>query len=232
MHFHKSFFIESILTQLLGKFNYLKWLCLVPRLNKSCILFFITLFLFVLFIALTGINDFSYLHTNCFELSIYVGCDKYPHESELPEEWENNRESLIVFMEQVWNKNTWADSNLDLFQVNSFSLIGVFYIWLPQLTVFYYLPIRLSRGRAECKVFPKTLAVESKSRSGSTNSEQKGIHLAHHVPKSQNKSLPWGLPRETWGCVQWCANGAPLMQWEFHFLSTPGVSPESASEHI
>lgn len=50
---------------------------------------------------LTGINDFSYLHTNCFELSIYVGCDKYPHESELPEEWENNRESLIVFMEQV-----------------------------------------------------------------------------------------------------------------------------------
>uniref|UniRef100_A0A493TCA5 Peptidase M14 domain-containing protein n=1 Tax=Anas platyrhynchos platyrhynchos TaxID=8840 RepID=A0A493TCA5_ANAPP len=48
-----------------------------------------------------SINDFSYLHTNCFELSIYVGCDKYPHESELPEEWENNRESLIVFMEQV-----------------------------------------------------------------------------------------------------------------------------------
>lgn len=60
-----------------------------------------TVSFFVFFIALTGINDFSYLHTNCFELSIYVGCDKYPHESELPEEWENNRESLIVFMEQV-----------------------------------------------------------------------------------------------------------------------------------
>lgn len=64
----------------------------------------ITISFFVLFIALTGINDFSYLHTNCFELSIYVGCDKYPHESELPEEWENNRESLIVFMEQVSSK--------------------------------------------------------------------------------------------------------------------------------
>lgn len=50
---------------------------------------------------MAGLNDFSYLHTNCFELSIYVGCDKFPHESELPEEWENNRESLIVFMEQV-----------------------------------------------------------------------------------------------------------------------------------
>ncbi|XP_005994602.1 inactive carboxypeptidase-like protein X2 isoform X2 [Latimeria chalumnae] len=48
-----------------------------------------------------SINDFSYLHTNCFELSIHVGCDKFPHETELPEEWENNRESLLVFMEQV-----------------------------------------------------------------------------------------------------------------------------------
>ncbi|XP_078500145.1 inactive carboxypeptidase-like protein X2 isoform X2 [Lissotriton helveticus] len=48
-----------------------------------------------------SINDFSYLHTNCFEVSIYLGCDKFPHESDLPEEWENNRESLIVFMEQV-----------------------------------------------------------------------------------------------------------------------------------
>ncbi|KAM4636038.1 inactive carboxypeptidase-like protein X2 [Discoglossus pictus] len=48
-----------------------------------------------------SINDFSYLHTNCFEISIYLDCDKFPHESELPEQWENNRESLIVFMEQV-----------------------------------------------------------------------------------------------------------------------------------
>ncbi|MEE6521943.1 hypothetical protein FKM82_020298 [Ascaphus truei] len=48
-----------------------------------------------------GLNDFSYLHTNCLELSIYVGCDKFPHENELAEEWENNKESLLSFMEQV-----------------------------------------------------------------------------------------------------------------------------------
>lgn len=48
-----------------------------------------------------GMNDFSYLHTNCFELSIFLGCDKFPHESELPLEWENNRESLLSFIEQV-----------------------------------------------------------------------------------------------------------------------------------
>lgn len=46
-------------------------------------------------------NDFSYLHTNCFELSIFLGCDKFPHESELPLEWENNKESLLSFIEQV-----------------------------------------------------------------------------------------------------------------------------------
>ncbi|CAL8305797.1 unnamed protein product [Boreogadus saida] len=51
--------------------------------------------------AAGSMNDFSYLHTNCLELSMYVGCDKFPHESELPEEWENNREALLVFMEQV-----------------------------------------------------------------------------------------------------------------------------------
>ncbi|MEE6486524.1 hypothetical protein FKM82_014626 [Ascaphus truei] len=48
-----------------------------------------------------SMNDFSYLHTNTFELSIYLDCDKFPHESELAEQWENNRESLIVFIEQV-----------------------------------------------------------------------------------------------------------------------------------
>ncbi|XP_053318763.1 adipocyte enhancer-binding protein 1 [Spea bombifrons] len=48
-----------------------------------------------------SMNDFSYLHSNCMELSIYLGCDKFPHESELVEEWENNKESLLNFMEQV-----------------------------------------------------------------------------------------------------------------------------------
>lgn len=56
--------------------------------------------------ALAGMNDFSYLHTNCLELSIYLGCDKFPHESELQQEWENNKESLLTFMEQVCT-GTW-----------------------------------------------------------------------------------------------------------------------------
>ncbi|KAM3612336.1 uncharacterized protein V6R79_007097 [Siganus canaliculatus] len=48
-----------------------------------------------------SMNDFSYLHTNCFEVTVELSCDKFPHSSELPFEWENNRESLLVYMEQV-----------------------------------------------------------------------------------------------------------------------------------
>uniref|UniRef100_A0A3B5MMZ0 Peptidase M14 domain-containing protein n=1 Tax=Xiphophorus couchianus TaxID=32473 RepID=A0A3B5MMZ0_9TELE len=48
-----------------------------------------------------GMNDFSYLHTNCYELSIFLGCDKFPHQSELAQEWEKNREAMLTFMEQV-----------------------------------------------------------------------------------------------------------------------------------
>ncbi|XP_026801578.3 inactive carboxypeptidase-like protein X2 isoform X1 [Pangasianodon hypophthalmus] len=48
-----------------------------------------------------SMNDFSYLHTNCFELSIFLGCDKYPHQSELLKEWEYNREALLTLMDQV-----------------------------------------------------------------------------------------------------------------------------------
>lgn len=48
-----------------------------------------------------GMNDFSYLNTNCFELSIFLGCDKFPHQNELVHEWEKNREAMLIFMEQV-----------------------------------------------------------------------------------------------------------------------------------
>ncbi|XP_069043057.1 probable carboxypeptidase X1 isoform X2 [Lepisosteus oculatus] len=48
-----------------------------------------------------SMNDFSYLHTNCFEVTVELSCDKFPHASELPTEWENNKESLLIYMEQV-----------------------------------------------------------------------------------------------------------------------------------
>uniref|UniRef100_A0A8C4R815 Carboxypeptidase X, M14 family member 1 n=1 Tax=Eptatretus burgeri TaxID=7764 RepID=A0A8C4R815_EPTBU len=48
-----------------------------------------------------SMDDFSYLHTNCFEVTIEQGCDKFPPAVELEEEWENNKQPLLTFMEQV-----------------------------------------------------------------------------------------------------------------------------------
>ncbi|XP_028615164.1 carboxypeptidase D [Grammomys surdaster] len=48
-----------------------------------------------------GMQDWNYLQTNCFEVTIELGCVKYPFENELPKYWEQNRRSLIQFMKQV-----------------------------------------------------------------------------------------------------------------------------------
>lgn len=48
-----------------------------------------------------GMSDFNYLHTNCFEITVELGCDKFPSEVELYPEWKRNKESLLSFVESV-----------------------------------------------------------------------------------------------------------------------------------
>lgn len=49
----------------------------------------------------TGMADFNYLHTNCFEITVELGCDKFPVEEDLYVGWEENKEALLGFMESV-----------------------------------------------------------------------------------------------------------------------------------
>lgn len=51
-----------------------------------------------------GMQDYNYIHTNCLEITLEVGCFKFPFEKELPTYWMDNRESLLQFMEQVMYK--------------------------------------------------------------------------------------------------------------------------------
>ncbi|KAK5638630.1 hypothetical protein RI129_012925 [Pyrocoelia pectoralis] len=48
-----------------------------------------------------GMQDWNYLSTSCMEVTLELGCYKYPHASEIPNYWLDNREALITFIEQV-----------------------------------------------------------------------------------------------------------------------------------
>ena len=53
------------------------------------------------FSTIGGMQDYNYLHSNCFEITVELSCCKYPPVTDLPKEWQNNKESLLAFMEQV-----------------------------------------------------------------------------------------------------------------------------------
>ncbi|KAL2096139.1 hypothetical protein ACEWY4_008287 [Coilia grayii] len=48
-----------------------------------------------------GMQDWNYMNTNCFEVTIELGCVKYPRPSELRNYWEQNRRALLQYMHQV-----------------------------------------------------------------------------------------------------------------------------------
>ncbi|XP_026545885.1 carboxypeptidase D [Notechis scutatus] len=54
-----------------------------------------------------GMQDWNYLNTNCFEVTIELGCVKYPKAEELPKYWEKNRRSLLQFIKQV-HQGVWG----------------------------------------------------------------------------------------------------------------------------
>uniref|UniRef100_A0A667WLE9 Carboxypeptidase D n=1 Tax=Myripristis murdjan TaxID=586833 RepID=A0A667WLE9_9TELE len=48
-----------------------------------------------------GMQDWNYLNTNCFEVTIELGCVKYPLAKDLPKYWEQNQRALLQFIHQV-----------------------------------------------------------------------------------------------------------------------------------
>jgi len=50
-----------------------------------------------------GMQDFNYLSSNDFEITLELGCQKYPPANQLEKEWNDNKDPLIHFMWQVHN---------------------------------------------------------------------------------------------------------------------------------
>jgi len=46
-------------------------------------------------------QDFNYLASNSFELTLELGCRKFPPGKDLPGLWNENKDALINFMWQV-----------------------------------------------------------------------------------------------------------------------------------
>lgn len=49
-------------------------------------------------------QDYNYLATNCFEITVEIGCLKFPPANRLSRIWDDNKEALIGFMERVRDK--------------------------------------------------------------------------------------------------------------------------------
>ncbi|KXJ79140.1 hypothetical protein RP20_CCG002230 [Aedes albopictus] len=60
-----------------------------------------------------GMQDFNYVFSNCFEITLELSCCKYPKASELPKEWHKNKRSLIEYMKltHVGVRGLVTDSN-------------------------------------------------------------------------------------------------------------------------
>lgn len=48
-----------------------------------------------------GMQDFNYLASNCYELTLEIGCEKFPNASKLPEAWRQNKKSLMEYVKLV-----------------------------------------------------------------------------------------------------------------------------------
>nr|KAG5687054.1 hypothetical protein BaRGS_002427 [Batillaria attramentaria] len=48
-----------------------------------------------------GMEDYNYLNSNCFEITVELSCCKYPPRSQLATEWDNNKDALLSYLEMV-----------------------------------------------------------------------------------------------------------------------------------
>ena len=48
-----------------------------------------------------GMQDYNYMQSNCFEITIEQGCTKYPYASELENIWYANKDALLAYIHEV-----------------------------------------------------------------------------------------------------------------------------------
>lgn len=54
-----------------------------------------------------GMQDWNYVFAGCMEITLELGCYKFPLPKDLPLYWLDNKEALLTYMEQV-NFRLWC----------------------------------------------------------------------------------------------------------------------------
>lgn len=48
-----------------------------------------------------GMQDWQYINTNCLEITVEMGCYKFPRKNMLPQLWNEHKYSLFAYMEYI-----------------------------------------------------------------------------------------------------------------------------------
>ena len=91
-------------------------------------------------------QDYNYVFAGCFEVTVMVGCCRYPPENQTEQLWEDNRDSVINFIKQahLGKRDVPVAKKLSctvhVRRVNYRMVIGKFVV--PVLTSLYFLGVK------------------------------------------------------------------------------------------
>ena len=78
-----------------------------------------------------GMQDYNYVHSNCFEITLELGCDRFPKSSDLEKYWLDNKKALVEFAQQVGSCSQAPARRSRHFNARDLNIVHVAHIWPP-----------------------------------------------------------------------------------------------------